>query len=74
METIFDHQITEKEFKDIFGEYFKDKESYLKNMTIESHALVHIGELYEYRNDTKNAKKYYDLSGFPFDEIIDHCS
>ena len=42
METIFDHNITDKEFKELFGQFFKDKDDYLKNMTIENHARFNI--------------------------------
>ena len=73
METIFDHNITDKEFKELFGQFFKDKNDYLKNMTIESHAYFNIYELYIFRNDLKKAEKYLDLSGIPVEEIIDHC-
>ena len=74
METIFDHNITEKEFKQVFGQFFKDKNDYLKNMTIESHAYFNIYELYIYRDDLKKAEKYLDLSGIPIEEIIDRCN
>lgn len=73
METIFDHNITDKEFKELFGQFFKDKNDYLKNMTIESHAYFNIYELYIFRNDLEKAEKYLDLSGIPVEEIIDHC-
>lgn len=73
METIFDHNITDKEFKVLFGQFFKDKNDYLKNMTIESHAYFNIYELYIFRNDLKKAEKYLDLSGIPIEDIIDRC-
>lgn len=73
METIFNHNITDKEFKELFGQFFKDKNDYLKNMTIESHAYFNIYELYVLRNDLEKAEKYLDLSGIPVEEIIDHC-
>lgn len=74
METVFDHNITEKEFKEILGKIFKDKDDYLKNMSLESHAYFNIYELYILRNDLKKAEKYLDLSGIPIEEIIDHCN
>lgn len=74
METIFDHNITDKEFKELFGQFFKDKNDYLKNMTIESHAYFNIYELYILRNNLEKAEKYLDLSGIPIEEIIDHCN
>lgn len=73
METIFDHNITDKEFKELFGQFFKDKNDYLKNMTIESHAYFNIYELYVLRNNLDKAEKYLDLSGIPIEEVIDHC-
>lgn len=73
METIFDHNITDKEFKELFGQFFKDKNDYLKNMTIESHAYFNIYELYVLRNNLEKAEKYLDLSGIPIEEVIDHC-
>ena len=74
METVFDHNITEKEFKELFGQFFKDKDDYLKNMTIESHAYFNIYELYILRNDLGKAEKYLDLSGIPIEDIIDRCN
>lgn len=74
METIFDHNITDKEFKELFGQFFKDKNDYLKNMTIESHAYFNIYELYVLRNNLDKAEKYLDLSGIPIEEVIDHCN
>lgn len=74
METIFDHNITDKEFKELFGQFFKDKNDYLKNMTIESHAYFNIYELYILRNNLEKAEKYLDLSGIPIEEVIDHCN
>ncbi len=73
METVFDHNITEEEFKELFGQFFKDKDDYLKNMTIESHAYFNIYELYTLRNDSEKAEKYLDLSGIPIENIIDRC-
>ena len=73
METIFDHNITDKEFKELFGQFFKDKNDYLKNMTIESHAYFNIYELYVLRNNLEKAEKFLDLSGIPIEEVIDHC-
>lgn len=73
METVFDHNITDKEFKELFGQFFKDKNDYLKNMTIESHAYFNIYELYILRNNLDKAEKYLDLSGIPIEEVIDHC-
>ena len=73
METVFDHNITGKEFNELFGQFFKDKDDYLKNMTIESHAFFNIYELYILRNDLGKAEKYLDLSGIPIEDIIDRA-
>ena len=73
METIFDHNITDKEFKELFGQFFKDKDDYLKNMTKENHARFNIYELYKLRNELKKAEKYLDLSGISTEDVMDHC-
>ena len=73
METIFDHNITNKEFKQIFKGVFKDTNDFMKNMKFQSHAYFQIALLYDIRNDDKNFDKYLKLSGFPVEEIIDHC-
>lgn len=73
METVFDHNITNQEFKELLGKFFKDKDDYLKNMSLENHAYFNIYELYILRNDLEKAEKYLDLSGIPIEEVIDHC-
>ena len=45
----------------------------MKNMKFQSHAYYQIALLYDIRNDDKNFDKYLKLSGFPVEEIIDHC-
>ena len=72
METIFDHNITNAEFKKL-EHYYKSKEEYLDNMQIQHHCYHDIALLYELRGDDKNADKYMKLSGYPVGEIIDVC-
>ena len=68
METVFDHKITDAEFKLIFKGAFKDKEDFMKNMKIQSHAYYQIALLYDIRNDDKNFDKYLKLSGMQIEE------
>ena len=68
METVFDHNITDVEFKKIFKGAYKDKEDFMKNMKIKSHAYYQIALLYDIRNDDKNYEKYLKLSGMQIEE------
>lgn len=66
METIFDHNITDKEFNEICVKNgIKDKASYLDSFKSQEKAYLHIAFLYQYRKDEKNFEKYFDLTGFP---------
>ena len=71
METVFDHNITDAEFKQIFQGVFKDKDDFMQNMKIKSHAYYQIAELYDLHKDEKNCEKYLKLSGMPIEDIID---
>jgi hypothetical protein len=68
METVFDHNITDAEFKQIFKGAFKDKDDFMKRMKIQSHAYYQIALLYDIRNDEKNYEKYLKLSGMQIEE------
>lgn len=74
METIFDHNPTEKEVKAILDYCeIKSKDEYLKNNKSQTASYFHIYMLYYDRNDMDKSSKYLELSGMPLDEIIDHC-
>lgn len=66
METIFDHNITEKEFNELFvKDGIKDKAFYMEKVKSQEKAYLHIAFLYQYRKDEENFVKYFDLTGFP---------
>ena len=69
METIFDHNVTEKEIEFITGYPKTTREAYLGYRKKEGY-LIDLYYLYRYRKDLQTAKKYYDKIPDSFDKAF----
>jgi len=79
LETIFDHGVTPKELRMLFGFYDWDKESYVKHLiktgNPEQNAYIGLYRLYLIRKDEKMAQKYIDLiddTPFKYFTLLNH--
>ena len=74
METIFDHNPTDKEVKAILDYCeLKSKDEYLTKNKSQRAAYFHLFMLYDERNNKDKAQEYLNLSGAPINEIMDFC-
>lgn len=69
METIFDHNITEKEMEFITGYSDTTKEEYLSYRKKDGY-IIDLYYLYRYRKDATKAVSYYNMIPDSFDKAF----
>ena len=71
METIFDANITEAEFKTLFKDADFTMENYLSKGPYAFNRLYHLAQLMFLRGDNEKGQEYLKKSGVPIGMLVD---